>query len=275
MVTEWPWVRAPRRGATRRGMDQMDDKKATWEDASVKWSLQAEDRDNRFTRLLYFLTDRIVEHVPSGKLLDFGCGPGLLCSLLADRGFDVYGTDIAERMIEAAMQRMAGKVDDPGSRFHVCRDGEVPFDGEQFDLVIASQVLGYVADQPACVERFRSLLKPGGLCVASVTNRFSLYAIREMLDRSFRFPPHVRTIFNLARTGWHSAGHVPRGQGRQVHSARRFDGLFRSMGFEHLDSLDWFHFHTLDGNPLARKPMGRFLARRLGWHHYGVFRKTG
>ena len=96
-------------GPIIRGIEQMDDKKATWEDASVKWNRQAEDRDNRFTRLVYCLVDWIVGHVPSGKHLDFGCGPGLLCSLLAGRGFDVHGTDIAERMIEAAMQRMKGK----------------------------------------------------------------------------------------------------------------------------------------------------------------------
>ena len=252
----------------------MDDKKATWEDASVKWNRQAEDRDNRFTRLVYCLVDWIVGHVPSGKHLDFGCGPGLLCSLLADRGFDVHGTDIAERMIEAAMQRMKGRVNDLESRFRICLDGEVPFDDGQFDLVTASQVLGYVADQPACVAKLRSLLKPGGICVASVTNRFSLYVMHQILNRTFRIPPHVRTILNLATTGWHSGGHVPRGYARHVHNARRFDKLFGSMGFEHVDSLDWFHFHKLDGNPLEREGLGKFFARRLGWYHYGVFRKT-
>ena len=259
----------------RKWFSAIDDKKSTWDHKATEWVWHAFDPHDKYTRLLTFTMQVLDRHVRAGKALDVGCGPGLLSEMLAQRGFDVYGTDISERMIEAAVARMASVVDNARLRFRVCTDGEVPFPDMQFDLIAAIQLFPYVFQYTPYIRRLSNLLKPGGIIAATNTNRFSLWAAHEILDRTLRIPPHVRTIRNLARTGYHSGGHVDYKTSQQAYSADRFDALFAAEGFRLIDSMDYYHIGRLDRDPLHRKGLGERLARRLAWHHLGIYQKAG
>ena len=65
------------------------------------------------------------QRIPSGSILDLGCGPGWTSRFLARAGYDVVGVDIAERMIEIARERSA--TENVAVEFHVA-------DMEELDL---------------------------------------------------------------------------------------------------------------------------------------------
>ncbi len=252
----------------------MSEKVTTWEQDAPKWVRHGDNPTDKYTMLVGHVASLIARHVSPCKTLDVGCGPGVLSSRLAERGFDVYGTDISRPMLDAAAARLAGIVDRPDERFRVCADGDVPFADHRFGLITAIQMMSYVADQPAFIDKLSSLLAPGGVVVATGTNRLSLWTAHEILSRMFRLPPHVRTIRNLARTGYHSGGFVDLATARQTYCASRFDRMFVRQGFTVVDTLDYYHVRALDRDPFGRGRMGKWLARHLCWHHVGVFRKA-
>jgi 2-polyprenyl-3-methyl-5-hydroxy-6-metoxy-1,4-benzoquinol methylase len=63
--------------------------------------------DPRVLREFALALDLFLQHIPAGRLLDVGCGPGWTSLLLAKAGYDVTGVDISERMIEIAQERSA------------------------------------------------------------------------------------------------------------------------------------------------------------------------
>jgi ubiquinone/menaquinone biosynthesis C-methylase UbiE len=251
----------------------MDENRQQWEQWAGKWQRQADAPENRYTRLIVAVFEMLRKHVGGGAALDVGCGPGLMCEMLADRGLDVYGMDIAENMVRAAVDRLRGKVDDPERRIRHSPWGRIPFADAQFDLVTCLQVFPYVPRYRPYIRRLSRVLKPGGLAVASCTRRCSLFVMQQVCDRLFRLPPHVRTIRNLLRTGYHSGGHVDYATARQVYAASQFDALFGCEGFKRVDSMKWFHFRSLDADPLRRRGFNRRLADWLAWYHIGVYRK--
>lgn len=103
------------------------------------------------------------------RILDIGCGGGLLCEPLARLGASVVGADPAEANIEAA-------------RLHAAR-GELVVDyrattaeeladaGEKFDIVLAMEVIEHVADVELFIARCAEMVKPGGLMVVATLNR--------------------------------------------------------------------------------------------------------
>lgn len=101
-----------------------------------------------------------------GTVLDYGCGYGRLCGLLADKGFtDITGVDISATMIGRARQER------PDLRFHVLDDP--PYTGlrsSSVDVVLLFAVLTCVPDSPAqqaLIAEIERVLAPGGLLYVS------------------------------------------------------------------------------------------------------------
>jgi len=103
------------------------------------------------------------------RLLDIGCGGGLLSEPMARLGASVVGADAA-----------AGNL--PVARIHAERSGlaidyrhttaeDIAAAGERFDVVLNMEVVEHVADPPAYLRACRDLLKPGGLHICSTINR--------------------------------------------------------------------------------------------------------
>jgi len=103
------------------------------------------------------------------RILDIGCGGGVLCEPLAALGCDMVGADPAAIAIEAA------RIHARQSRIHVdyrCTTAEALADaGETFDVVLAMEVIEHVADSRLFLENCAALVRPGGLFVLSTINR--------------------------------------------------------------------------------------------------------
>jgi 2-polyprenyl-3-methyl-5-hydroxy-6-metoxy-1,4-benzoquinol methylase len=114
----------------------------------------------------------LVQHVPEGaKVLDIGCGAGLLLSLIAGLGtdFDGVGFDVSPRAIELARQMASGASANalPAKLSFERLDVASDWPAGMFDVVFLVDVLHHVppANQEAVVRQATSKVKPGGLFV--------------------------------------------------------------------------------------------------------------
>lgn len=103
------------------------------------------------------------------RILDIGCGAGVLCEPLARLGAHVVGVDPAQSNIVMAREhaRDAGLSID-----YRCATAEALADrGEQFDIVLAMEVVEHVADARVFLSRCAQLVNADGLMVLSTINR--------------------------------------------------------------------------------------------------------
>ncbi len=103
------------------------------------------------------------------RLLDIGCGGGLLAEPMARLGADVVGADAAERNIPVARTHAEQSGLTIDYRHTTAED--LAAAGEQFDVVLNMEVVEHVADPLAYLTACQKLLKPGGLMVCSTLNR--------------------------------------------------------------------------------------------------------
>lgn len=103
------------------------------------------------------------------RILDIGCGGGLLSEPMARLGADVVGADAAERNIPVAQVHAEQSGLDIDYRFTTAE--AMAEAGEQFDVVLNMEVVEHVADPLAYLTACQQLLKPGGLMVCSTINR--------------------------------------------------------------------------------------------------------
>lgn len=101
------------------------------------------------------------------RVLDVGCGAGLLCEPLARLGASVTGVDAAEENIAAARLHAEGS----GLTIEY-RHGDVAELGMAgFDLVTSMEVIEHVADKAAFIGALAAALAPDGLMILSTPNR--------------------------------------------------------------------------------------------------------
>lgn len=103
------------------------------------------------------------------RLLDIGCGGGLLSEPMARLGAEVVGADAAERNIPLAQIHAEKSGLDIDYR-HTTAEAMAAA-GERFDIVLNMEVVEHVADPAGYLRACHDLLKPGGLMVASTINR--------------------------------------------------------------------------------------------------------
>ncbi|MGY0570911.1 bifunctional 2-polyprenyl-6-hydroxyphenol methylase/3-demethylubiquinol 3-O-methyltransferase UbiG [Bradyrhizobium sp. RDM12] len=102
------------------------------------------------------------------RVIDIGCGAGLLCEPLSRLGAQVIGVDPSASNIAAAKLH--------ADRSHLsidyrCTTVEEIDPRERFDIVLAMEVVEHVVDVGLFLKRCAAMLKPNGLMVVSTLNR--------------------------------------------------------------------------------------------------------
>jgi 2-polyprenyl-6-hydroxyphenyl methylase / 3-demethylubiquinone-9 3-methyltransferase len=103
------------------------------------------------------------------RILDIGCGGGILSEPLARLGASVVGADPSESNIAVAQHHAAQAglaIDYRSTTAEVLAEA-----GESFDVVLAMEVIEHVADVGLFVDLAASMVKPGGLLFVATLNR--------------------------------------------------------------------------------------------------------
>jgi 2-polyprenyl-6-hydroxyphenyl methylase / 3-demethylubiquinone-9 3-methyltransferase len=103
------------------------------------------------------------------RILDIGCGGGILCEPLARLGAAVVGADPSPANIEVARLHAGGNglaVDYRSTTAEALADA-----GERFDVVLAMEVVEHVTDMALFVSRCAEMVKPGGLMITATISR--------------------------------------------------------------------------------------------------------
>lgn len=106
------------------------------------------------------------ENIPPGsRVLDFGCGEGVILAGLCEKGVahpDSCGVDISENAVKKATNRFKGL-----KFFNTHSDGTTNLPAGEFDAVVASEVIEHVFDTDGIFAEFHRLLRPSGRLLLS------------------------------------------------------------------------------------------------------------
>jgi 2-polyprenyl-6-hydroxyphenyl methylase/3-demethylubiquinone-9 3-methyltransferase len=103
------------------------------------------------------------------RLLDIGCGGGLVSEPLARLGFSVTGIDAGEAMLEVARGHAAES--GVAVEYRQATAEDLAAGGEQWDAVLALEVVEHVASPELFLAAAARLVKPGGAFIAATINR--------------------------------------------------------------------------------------------------------
>ena len=125
---------------------------------------------------------------PGQRVLDFGCGPGIISVGLAeavDPG-ELHGIDMEASQIELA-RAAAQAGGHANATFRVGDVTDLPFEDESFDVAHCHAVLMHVPDTPAVLAEVKRVLKPGGLiaCRESIISSSFLHPGDEETNRAW------------------------------------------------------------------------------------------
>lgn len=136
-----------------------------WIEENVKRGYQCDHADKS--------ADKTAETGLVGKkVLDVGCGGGILSESMARRGADVTGIDLGtENLKAAALHAERSGLNETLRYQHIPVEELAKTHAGQFDVVTCMEMLEHVPDPSSIVQACFELLAPGGVCVLSTINR--------------------------------------------------------------------------------------------------------
>jgi len=164
------------------------------------------------------------------RVLDVGCGGGILSESMSLKGAKVTGIDLGERALKVAQLHgleSGVKVDYRLISVEALAI-EMP---ESFDVVTCMELLEHVPDPTAVVDACARLLKPGGTVFFSTINRNPKAYLYAVVGAEY--------VLNL----------LPRG----THEYEKFIKPSELVGWCRQAGLSGFHFKGLTYNPLTRQ----------------------
>ena len=130
------------------------------------------------------------------KILDVGCGGGLIAEPFARMGADVTAIDAAEKNIAVAKIHAEKSAEKPRLKidYRVATAEEIAEEiiEEKFDVVFALEIIEHVADVEQFVKSCAALVKPNGLVFVATMNRTlkSLALAKIAVEYILRWLPH-------------------------------------------------------------------------------------
>ena len=168
----------------------------------------------------------VQRHARGGRLLEVGCGTGLVLERLKHDFDDVVGIDLSEGMLERARAR--------GLCVQQARAEALPFEDESFDMICSFKVLAHVQEMRNAAMEMVRVLKPGGVIVAEFYN-----------------PRSIRGLLWMVKP----AGVTGAGGQREKDVYFRFDSPRQARGYfpDDLETLDTYGLRVLTPLPFLHK----------------------
>jgi SAM-dependent methyltransferase len=103
-----------------------------------------------------------------GRILDIGCGRGVLLNHLSDLGFETWGTEISREACQGASSKIRMRIADSLPK--------AAFEDSMFDGIVIWHVLEHLPNPQQTIKEAFRILKPGGRIIVAVPNYGSLQA---------------------------------------------------------------------------------------------------
>jgi ubiquinone/menaquinone biosynthesis C-methylase UbiE len=100
------------------------------------------------------------------RVLELGCGTGLILSRIAEVAKEAIGVDLSEKMAQRARDR--------GLQVHEASLRDLPFDDDEFDVAYSFKVLAHVTDISGALREAARVTRPGGHLLLEFYNPWSL-----------------------------------------------------------------------------------------------------
>jgi 2-polyprenyl-3-methyl-5-hydroxy-6-metoxy-1,4-benzoquinol methylase len=151
-----------------------------------------------FWQRLHTAMNYIENHAPYEKVLDFGCGSGVMLSFLAQHSRHVTAMDVDLVPLERVKKHIP-----LAENILVLNANQVSIaqlTQKSFDLINALDVLEHVDDLPRTLSELLQLLKPGGRLLVSGPTENSLYRIgRRLAGPEYSGEYHERGVAEIKR----------------------------------------------------------------------------
>ncbi|HEX6715612.1 MAG TPA: class I SAM-dependent methyltransferase [Pyrinomonadaceae bacterium] len=237
------------------------------------WSRLYDSADGRNYHF-HVRRQRVLELLPEtlGRVLDVGCGPGVMTEVVLERGGTFDGVDLSPEMISEAKEKFGHL---PNVSFAVGNIEAIDASDSSYDQLICMAVIEYLKTPDRAMAEMARVLKPGGIAIITMPKRWHVSRVTVAATKPVRL---------LARMlGAATADHLPRLrlQPQELDDAARRAGLIPEGGSQ--------YYFTPFAYPLTRvapdllmqlnMPFEKFHARRGAfvsfWAHgfVGRYRK--
>ncbi len=198
---------------------------------------------------------------PSSRILEVGCGAGLITAALARNGYIVDALDSTMAMLrmtrnEATIQCVQNQI-----RIHAADVHALPFQARAFDLVIAIGVIPWLHSERLALREMQRVLKPGGYLLVTADNNARLNRVLDPLSSPLLVPLRLaaKRVLRLCGLWSPNSAFQPK-----RHYPREFDRFIGDCGFTRVKSgTVGFGPFTVFGKALFTDAIGIGLHRRL------------
>ena len=136
------------------------------------------------------------------RVLDVGCGGGILADAMARKGADVLGIDLAEKSLKVAQLHALEAGTSQITYRLVAAEALAAEMPDQFDVVTCMEMLEHVPDPASVVQACARLAKPGGWVFFSTINRNPKSFLMAILGAEY--------VLNLVPRGTHEYARLVR-----------------------------------------------------------------
>jgi len=136
-----------------------------WWNVNGKFKILHQIKRHRMTYILDQINNRKIKNL---KILDVGCGGGVICEPLARLGAEVTGIDFSPNNIKAAIlhsKKNKLKIN------YICKDVEKSRIDEKFDIIIMFEVLEHLDNWKKTIKNIKKNLNKNGIVIISTINR--------------------------------------------------------------------------------------------------------
>lgn len=195
--------------------------------------------------------EKMLQYIDELKLprdslvLDAGCGPGSMIFDLLERGLRVYGIDLSEKMLNLARGNALNSKN--YAKLSVAKGDieNLDFKDGFFDLIISAGVIEYLKTDDLALREFARTLRPGGVLITSITNKFSYINIGDFIIEPLkRFRPLLLLLNYCFVKLLKKVPVRPRHFRVRKHSPQRFRESLKKHGFSIVNGT-FFYFSLL------------------------------
>lgn len=116
--------------------------------------------DGKFVEPMYEEVINRIKVLNPKSILDVGCGTGIILNQFKNKGIELYGLDISEKMIEEARKNLGEEV-----QLKLGDSESMPWEDDSFELILCNASFHHYPNPKCALREMNRLLKPDGTLI--------------------------------------------------------------------------------------------------------------